>query len=97
MAKLRAVIFDYYMTLAELSEPRRRQLFDGLARRVGLDLPPGEAYRYWRELTTKDWELRLGGQQRPPLDGPTPPFYSFREVWLERSRQQWRVCGQQAR
>ena len=94
MADLRAVIFDYYETLAEISEPIRERLFDDLARRLGVDLPPGEALQHWRELTTKDWELRLGGRQRAPLDGPTPQFSTFREVWLERSRQlfeQWGV------
>jgi 2-haloalkanoic acid dehalogenase type II len=94
VANITAVIFDYYETLGQLSPPTRTGVFDDLARRVGLDLPPGEAYRHWRELTTKDWKLRLGGHERPPLAGSTPPFVTFREVWLERSRQllqQWKV------
>ena len=94
VADVAAVIFDYYETLAELSLPIRTGVFDDLARKVGLDLPPGEAYRHWRELTTRDWKLRLGGYERPPLAGSTPPFVTFREVWLERSRQlleQWKA------
>jgi len=93
VADLRAVIFDYYETLAEISEPIRERLFDDLARRLGVDLPPGEALRHWRELTTRDWKLRLGGRQRPSLDGPTPHFRTFREVWLERSRQLFQHWG----
>jgi len=93
VANLKAVVFDYYETLAELSPETRGRVFDDLARRVGLDLSPGEAYRHWRELTMKDWLLRLGGRQRPPLDGPTPPFRSFREVWLERSRELFQAWG----
>ncbi|OGO50241.1 MAG: hypothetical protein A2148_04435 [Chloroflexi bacterium RBG_16_68_14] len=93
MANLSAVVFDYYETLAEISASIRERIFDDLAQRVGLDLAPGEAYRHWRELTTRDWVLRLAGQQQPPLDGPTPPFVSFREVWLERSRQLFERWG----
>jgi len=93
LARVGAIIFDYYETLAELSTATREHAFDELARRVGVDLPPGEAYRYWRELTTKDWQLRLGGRMRPPLDGSTPPFVTFREVWMERSRQLFQHWG----
>jgi len=78
-----AVIFDYYETLAELPGPPRERAFDALARRVGVDLPQGAAYCHWRELTTKDWVLRLGGQQRPPLDGRPAAFVTFRDVWRE--------------
>ena len=93
MADLRAVIFDYYETLAEITEPVRERLFDDLARRLGVDLPPGEAFQHWRDFTTKDWTLRLGGRQRHPLAGPTPQFRTFREVWLERSRQLFQHWG----
>ena len=93
MANLEAVIFDYYETLAEISVPIRERVFDDLARQVGLDLPPGEGFRHWRELTTKDWKLRLGGHRRPPVDGATPPFVTFRDVWLQRSRQLFEEWG----
>jgi 2-haloalkanoic acid dehalogenase type II len=92
VAERKAVIFDYYETLAEISLPIRERLFDDLARRVGLDLTPGEAFRHWRELTASDWRLRLGGR-RPPLDGPIPPFHTFREAWLERSGQLFQQWG----
>jgi FMN phosphatase YigB (HAD superfamily) len=55
VANIEAVIFDYYETLVQLPTAPRERAFDELARRVGVDLPPGEAYRHWRELTTKDW------------------------------------------
>ena len=90
VAELQAVIFDYYGTLAEFAQPRRERVFDDLARRLGIDLPPGEAFRHWRELTTKDWHLRLGGQQRPSLDGTPPPFVAFRDVWLKRMAELFR-------
>ncbi len=83
----KAFIFDYYETLARISGDMRERAFDQLASKVGLDLPAGEAYRHWRELTTKDAVLRLGGTARPPLDGVAPPFVSFREVWLARFRE----------
>ena len=47
VARLQAVIFDYYGTLAEFAQPRRERVFDDLARRLGIDLPPGEAFRHW--------------------------------------------------
>lgn len=93
MARINAVIFDYYETLGELSPKTRERLFDDLARRVGVELPPGEAMRHWRELTVGDLKLRLGGK-RAPLDGPTVPYRTFRSIWVERSRQlfeQWGV------
>lgn len=84
MAHVDAVIFDYYETLVALPTAPRERAFDDLAAHVGVDLPEGEAFRHWRELTTKDWRLRLGGSQRPPLDGVAPAFVTFREVWLVR-------------
>ncbi len=96
MTETRAVVFDYYETLAELSPGIRERVFDELARRVGLELPPGEAYRHWRELTTNDATLRLGGQHRPPFDGERPPFVTFRDVWAQRSAEllrHWRING----
>jgi 2-haloalkanoic acid dehalogenase type II len=89
---IQAVIFDYYETLAQLPEAPRERAFDDLARRAGVVLPPGEAYRHWRELTTKDWELRLGSQ-RPALDGATPPFLTFRDVWMQRFAELFAVWG----
>lgn len=92
MSPVRAVVFDYFETLADLSPDVRVRAFDELARRVGLALPAGEAYRHWRELTASDWKVRLGGR-RPPLDGPTIPFRSFRDIWTERSRQLLQLWG----
>jgi putative hydrolase of the HAD superfamily len=90
VADLTAVIFDYYETLAELSFAMRERTFDDLARSVGVDLPPGEAFRHWRERTTSDAVLRLGGNTRPPLDGELVPFVSFQEVWRKRGRELFR-------
>ncbi len=91
MPHTRAVIFDYYETLVELTQPIRERHFDQLARSAGVKLAPGEAYRHWRELTTSDRALRLSGEQAP-LNGTKPPFVTFREVWRQRSDelfQQW--------
>ena len=92
MANVTTIIFDYYETLGELSPPMRVRIFDDLARHVGVDLPPGEAIGYWRDETTADLTLRLDGR-RPPLDGPIAHFRTFREVWLERSRQLFQHWG----
>ena len=92
MADPKAVIFDYYETLAELTQPIRERHFDQLARSAGVELAPGEAYRHWRELTTSDQTLRLGGE-RPPLDGAKPPFVTFREVWRRRSEELFQRWG----
>jgi 2-haloalkanoic acid dehalogenase type II len=90
LSDVAAVIFDYYETLAELSYAMRERAFDDLARSIGLDLPPGEAYRHWRERTPSDAVLRLGGTARPPFDGPAQPFVSFREVWRRRCAELFR-------
>ncbi len=84
MSLVSAVIFDYYETLALLPAASRERVFDELALRLGVELPPGEAYRHWRERTTRDTALRLRSHDRPPLDGERPPFISFREVWQHR-------------
>lgn len=85
MAKLKAIVFDYYETLAEIFLATLERIFDDLARRVGVDLPLGEGYRHWRELTPSDWKLRLGGLL--PLDGPAPTYRRFWDIWLEQTRE----------
>jgi len=89
MAAIDAVIFDYYETLAALPREPREHAFDELAQRVGVDLPPAEPYRHWRELTP-DWSLP---HQRPPLDGVAPPFRPFHDVWCQRSDELFRRWG----
>ncbi len=69
--------------------PMRERHFDDVAREAGLELAPGEAFRQWREFTTSDRELRLGGQDMP-LDGETPPFVTFRDVWRTRTAELYR-------
>jgi 2-haloalkanoic acid dehalogenase type II len=88
-----AVVFDYYETLVELSNSTRVRFFDDLARRVGVDLSPGEAYGHWRERIVNDRTVRLAGMRRPPSDGPTPPFVSFRDTWLKRFCELFRLWG----
>jgi putative hydrolase of the HAD superfamily len=80
IVSVRAVIFDYYETLAQLTTDLRERAFDVLAERLGVDLPPGEAYRQWRELTP-NWSL---ASLRQPMDGETV-FSTFKSMWLERS------------
>jgi 2-haloalkanoic acid dehalogenase type II len=96
VASLTAVIFDYYETLVELSASIRERVFDDLARRAGVSLPLGEAFRHWRGQTMKDRELRLGGRSRPPFDGVPMPFVSFREVWTQRSAELFARWGVEA-
>lgn len=82
---IRAVIFDFYETLVQLTTAQREALFDAVAREVGLDLPPGEAYHHWAVYTTRDADLRLGGTERLAFDGEYPPFVRFGDVWKHRS------------
>jgi 2-haloalkanoic acid dehalogenase type II len=82
---LKAIIFDYYGTLVRLDDGQRERLFDEIASSMGVALAPGEAYRQWRERTTSDASLRLGGHVRPPFDGDGIPFMTFRDVWVHRS------------
>ncbi len=84
MRETKAVIFDYYETLAELSTPMRERLFDGIAEGAGVQLQSGEAFRQWREEIVSDSAVRLAGVERPHPDGPVPPFVSFRDTWLKR-------------
>jgi 2-haloalkanoic acid dehalogenase type II len=83
LPELRAVIFDYYGTLAELDRPMRERMFDDLAVAIGAGLAPGQAMRHWRDMVENDAQVRFGGVQ-PPLDGEAPSFRTFRDVWLTR-------------
>ena len=91
MAKIEAVVFDYYETLARLPDAAREPLFDDIAHRAGASLAPGEAYRQWRRDIDNDLKVRFGGV-RPALDGPVE-FVSFRETWIERFRQLFAFWG----
>lgn len=82
---IRAIVFDFYETLVQLTMAQREALFDTVATEVGLDLPPGEAYHHWAVYTTRDADLRLGGTERSAFDGEYPPFVTFGEVWKHRS------------
>jgi len=89
-SEIDAVIFDYYETLADLSLSIRERAFDELACRVGVNLAPGQAFQDWREVHT----TAAGSQIKAPVDGPPPPFRSFRDIWLEltgRLFQRWQV------
>jgi 2-haloalkanoic acid dehalogenase type II len=90
---VRAVIFDYYGTLAELTPAQRATALDSIARRVGAGLAPGQAYRDWRGRTTRDTTLQLRADDRPPLDGERLPFTSFRDVWQRRFGELFRAWG----
>jgi 2-haloalkanoic acid dehalogenase type II len=82
---IRAIAFDFYETLVQLTTAQREALFDTVAREVGLDLPPGEAYHHWAVYTSRDADLRLGGTERSAFDGEYPPFIRFGDVWKQRS------------
>jgi 2-haloalkanoic acid dehalogenase type II len=82
---IQAIVFDFYETLVQLTTAQREALFDDVAREVGLDLPPGEAYHHWAVYTTRDADLRLGGRERSGFDGEYPPFVLFGDVWKHRS------------
>jgi 2-haloalkanoic acid dehalogenase type II len=93
---MKAVIFDFYETLVQLTTEQRERAFDDVARAAGAELPQGEAFRHWREHTTPEADLRLGGSERPAFDGVLPPFVSFRDVWRHRSAELLRHWGNDA-
>ncbi len=86
MASIKAVIFDYYETLADIRTPARERLFDGIARDVGHELPPREAYKQWVERTSADANLRFGVSHsaRPATGGEPFEFRTFWDSWRER-------------
>ncbi len=91
--KLTAIIFDFYETLVQLTTEQRERTFDEVARKAGMDLPPGEAFHHWRVYTTTDADLRLGGKERSAFGGEYPPFVPFRDVWKHRSAELLRHWG----
>lgn len=95
VAKFKAVIFDYYETLAQLPHDGRERMMDRLAKAVGYEAEPGQAYREWTDRTTSDMKLRFGGshQGRPATDGDPPTFRTFWDVWEERFTELFRSWG----
>lgn len=76
---MRAVGFDYYETLAEVTVAMRLAVFDLLAAELGLSLAPGELGRRWMHQAA-DLSPR-------PFDGPVPGFESFRSRWEVRAEE----------
>jgi 2-haloalkanoic acid dehalogenase type II len=74
--RVRAVVFDWYGTLAQVTAEMRVAVFDRVASDAGLDLTGTALGRRWHELA------RLEGEY--PFDGPVPPFRSFRTRWKAR-------------
>jgi len=95
VAAITTIIFDYYETLAELRQPARERLFDGIARDVGHELPAREAYKQWVERTSADWNLRFGVSHhaRPPTDGEPFAFRTFWDSWRERFGELFQFWG----
>jgi FMN phosphatase YigB (HAD superfamily) len=75
---VRAVVFDWYETLAMVTVEMRLAMFDRVACEAGLDLPVGTLGEQWREATR--------AERGHPFDGPVPPFRSFRDRWRERGK-----------
>ena len=95
MANISAIIFDYYETLAQLHEAPRQRLFDGIAREVGHQLAPGEAYQQWIKHTSGDSNLRFGVSHsaRPPTGGVPFEYRTFWDSWRERFGELFKFWG----
>jgi 2-haloalkanoic acid dehalogenase type II len=91
---IKAIIFDYYETLAQLPRDGRERMMDAVAKAVGYKSEPGQAYREWFERTS-DSKLRFAASHsvRPAVDGDAPPFRRFYDVWFERFGQLFRSWG----
>ena len=85
MANIKAVIFDYYETLAQLPHDGRERMMDGIAKAVGYESPPGQPWKEWTEQSS-DLKLRFAGgsSTRPAVNGEPPPFRTFWDYWKER-------------
>ena len=85
MPPIRAVIFDYYETLAQLPHDGRERMMDGIAKAVGYESPPGQPWKEWTEQSS-DLKLRFAGgsSTRTAVNGEPPPFRTFWDYWKER-------------
>ena len=81
----KAVIFDYYETLAQLPHDGRERMMDGIAKAVGYESPPGQPWKEWTEQPS-DLKLRFAGgsSTRSAVNGEPPPFRTFWDYWKER-------------
>lgn len=73
---VRAVVFDWYETLAKITQEMRVAMFDGVAREAGLDLAVGTLKKRWHDAARREREQ--------PFGGPVPPFRNFCARWRER-------------
>lgn len=85
MPPIKAVIFDYYETLAQLPHDGRERMMDGIAKAVGYESPPGQPWKEWTEQPS-DLKLRFAGgsSTRSAVNGELPPFRTFWDYWKER-------------
>jgi 2-haloalkanoic acid dehalogenase type II len=72
---VRAVLLDFYCTLADLSDAVRSRGFDNFARRLGLPLGPGELYRRYARM--------ISGE---PAEDAASGFVPYRTLWLSAGR-----------
>ena len=85
MTNVKAIIFDYYETLAQLPHDGRERMMDGIAKAVGYESPPGQPWKEWTEQPS-DLKLRFAGgsSTRSAVNGEPPPFRTFWDYWKER-------------
>ena len=85
MPPIKAVVFDYYETLAQLPHDGRERMMDGIAKAVGYESPPGQPWKEWTEQSS-DLKLRFAGgsSTRSAVNGEPPPFRTFWDYWKER-------------
>jgi 2-haloalkanoic acid dehalogenase type II len=72
---VRAVIFDWYETLAAVPDRLLAAAFDAMANDLGLHLPPGEMWSRWRTLRAQG------------VTGSETAFRTFRAIWKDRAEQ----------
>jgi 2-haloalkanoic acid dehalogenase type II len=72
---VRAVLLDFYCTLVDLSDPVRSRGFDDFAWRLGLPLGPGELYRRYAEIISRE-----------PTEDAASGFVPYWTSWLAAGR-----------
>jgi len=72
---VRAVLLDFYCTLVDLSDPVRSRGFDDFARRLDLPVGPGELYRRYAEMMSRE-----------PAGESASVFAPYRASWVAAGR-----------
>lgn len=89
LAAVKAIAFDCFGTLAEMSDRHFEDMMGTVALRHELDVDPKKLWQRWLELGRDVWR-EWGRDPENPTTGPEPRFGTYVELWTEQFHRAFR-------